>query len=163
MKRNRGFTLVELIVVMACLPMVIFFFWTVLNSTSQDTYTLNEKIEVQNSVTSLMNIIQQDVQEAKIFNITESSTGIIEITTGGEYRFGSGVVYVFDSGKKSVTRKNGSDVGVYNNIVDFSMEALSSGNKYGVNVSVVGGMKGLGETDKSRYSLSTSYYTRNTM
>lgn len=162
MKRNRGFTLVELIVVMACLPMVILFFWTVLNSTSQDTYTLNDKIEVQNGVTVLMNVIQQDVQEAKIFNITASSKGII-ITTGNEYQFGSGVVYEFNSTKKIVTRKNGDDVAEYNNIVDFSMDALNSGNKYGVNVSIVGGKKSLDEADKSRYSLSTSYYSRNTI
>lgn len=66
MKKNKGLTLVELIIVMACLGMVTLFFWTILSSSSEDAYTLTDKVMVQNSVTSLMNTIQKDVQEAKI-------------------------------------------------------------------------------------------------
>ena len=60
---------------MACLTGVLGFFWKILDSSSKDAYTINDKIEVQNSVTSLMNMIQQDTQEAPIVVVAENTYG----------------------------------------------------------------------------------------
>lgn len=160
-KENKGFTLVELIIVMACLGIVLIFFWTMLSSSSEDTSTITEKVEVQNSVTSLMNIIQQDVQEAKIYNISESEAGIVNIGSNA-YSF-SNVNYTFDSTKKTVTRETSEGSSVYNDIVSFSMERATGSSKYGVNVKITGGKKSISERDKSRYSLESMFYSRNTI
>ena len=158
MKRNKGFTLVELIIVMACLGMVTLFFWTVLDSSSKDSYTLNEKIIVQSSVTSLMNIVQQDVQEAKIFPISDTEKHIVDVDED-IYSFSS-IKYSFDKTSRTVTRTQGSSVSTYNDIAVFSMTAIKK-DKYGVEVKIIGGKTGDG-TDRTRYELNSTFYTRNT-
>lgn len=162
MKKNRGFTLVELVVVMAYLGVVTVFFWTILSSASKDSYTLNEKMEVQTSVTALMNIIEQDIQEAKIYNLSVTERGIIIVDNeNGVYELYD-IVYSFDKDKRTVTRTQGGTSGTYSDIVSFSMTPVS-GEKYGVEVSITGGKKADGGTlDKSRYSLNSTYYSRNT-
>jgi len=178
-KKNRGFTLVELILVMACIGLVLVFFWSILQSTSEDTYTINDKIAVQTSVTSLMNIIQKDIQEAKIVTIEENGTekGIVLID-GAKYIFNTynaaplvyndkTVVYEFDVGNRTVTRTEGSGnnaVSVYSDIADFSMTKVEGSSKYGIKVDIQGGKEPKdAEVDKSRYSLSSTYYARNTL
>lgn len=172
MKRNKGFTLVEIIVVLACLGAVTVFFWTILSSVSEDSYTINDKIVIQSSVTSLMNIIQKDVQEAKII-YTDSKKGIVEKkestdaeennSTKVNYEFAD-VTYVFSEKDKTVTRieKSGANA-TYSDIVSFSITAADNTEKYGVDVSIIGGRKAVGETDRLRYSLNSTYYTRNTI
>lgn len=161
MKKNKGFTLVELIVVAACLGLVTMFFWSILNSTSEDSYNINDKIAVQTNVTALMNVIQQDIQESKIIQLSENKKGILEADyTNNVYNF-SNVTYTFDKSNRVVTRSKGDEVGKYNDISDFVMEAIE-GEKYGAKVEIVGGKKAVDEFDKSRYTLSTTYYTRNT-
>ena len=162
MRRNKGFTLVEIIVVLACLGTVTVFFWTVLNSASKDSYTINDKIVIQSSVTSLMNIIQEDVQEAKIILTNSGKKGIVNIN-GTTYQFGD-ITYTFNEEKKTVTRieKSGANA-TYSDIVSFSITAADNTEKYGVDVSIIGGRKAVGETDRLRYSLNSTYYTRNTI
>ena len=180
MRKNRGFTLVELIIVMACLSMVTLFFWTILSSSSEDTYTINEKIEVQTSVTSLMNRIQKDIQEAELITVnSDIETGIIIKIEANRYIFNTNyasggisyetdtIEYLFDEENRTVTRNEGkssSSVGsVYYNIVSFEMTPVKK-DKYGAKVEIVGGRKPIDpeETDRSRYELSSTYYTRNT-
>ena len=161
-KKNKGFTLVELIVVLCCFTMVAAFFWAILNSSSEDSYTLTEKVEVQTSVTSLMNIIEQDIQEAKVYNLSATEKGIvIADEEAGTYEL-SDIVYSFDKDKRIVTRTQEGASVTYNDIVSFSMIPVS-GEKYGAKVSIVGGKEPEGDAlDKSRYTLSTTYYSRNT-
>ena len=180
MKQNKGFTLVELIIVLACLTGVLGFFWKILESSSKDAYTINEKMEVQNSVVSLMNTIQQDTQEAKIIQVA-ANTYVIFIATidsdmideNKRYEFGDTTnkkIYEFDANDKTVTRTviNGEDteIGTYDNIIGFEMTQPKESNKskYGVNVNIIGGKKDYrtSELDKSRYSLNSTFYTRNT-
>lgn len=161
MRKNKGFTLVELIIVMACLGVVLIFFWTMLSSSSEDTNSLTEKVEVQTSVTALMNIIQQDVQGAKIYNISESEVGIINV--GSDVYSFSDVNYTFDSQKNTVTREDSDGSSTYDSIVSFSMRKVAGGAKYGVDVEITGGKKPLTQTDKSRYSLESTFYARNTI
>ncbi len=177
MKQNKGFTLVEIVIVLACLVGVLAFFWKILESSSKDAYTINEKMEVQNSVASLMNIIQQDTQEAKIILISENTYGIFttpvnssKVYENKKYEFGNESnkrTYEFDSSNKTVTRISikGGDVetGTYYNIVGFSLKPINKPN-YGVEVDIIGGKKDYdtAELDKSRYSLNSTFYTRNT-
>jgi len=163
LKKNGGFTIVELIVVMACFGLVALFFWTMLSSSSEDTYTLTEKVEVQTSVTSLMNIIQKDIQEAKIVNLS-AEKGIVRVS-GDNYNFNNGgIVYTFEASKRTVTRTEGSSVSKYDDIIVFSMNPIK-GEKYGAEVKIIGGKKPINtdELDKSRYELRSTYYTRNTI
>ena len=163
MRRNKGFSLVELIIVMACLGFVILFFWNVLNSTSEDSYTIGHKIEVQNSVTSLMNQIEKDVQEAKIFSISADAKGIIVADNFNHfYKFAdtSDIEYEFDDENFFVTRTHGEESTVFNNITEFSMFPIEN-EKYGVEVKIVGNKEGK-TYEKTRYSLSSTFYTRNT-
>ena len=177
MKQNKGFTLIELVIVLACIVGVLALFWKILESSSKDAYTINEKIEVQNSVTSLMNTIQQDTQEAKIILVSENTFGIFTSPTNSnkvyedkEYEFGEGSnrkIYEFDASNKTVTRTNingaKTDTGVYYNIVGFSLKSINKPN-YGVEADIIGGKKDYdtSELDKSRYNLNSTFYTRNT-
>lgn len=164
MKRNKGLTLVEIIVVMACLGMVTLFFWSILNSSTEDNYTLTEKMEVQNSVTVLMNIIQQDIQEAKIYNIS-GQKGILDVSEEPTYKF-KDFEYIFDEDSRKVTKEI-DDIVVteYGDIIDFKLEKVENGSKYGVEVKITGGKKPMNYEglDKSRYSLNSTFYTRNTV
>ena len=164
MKKNKGFTLVELIIVMACLGMVTLFFWSILSSSSEDSYTLNEKMEVQNSVTMLMNIIEQDAKEAKIYNISATEKGILDDFYAPNYKFNN-IEYSFNESNNTVTRKKGSDISVYNNIISFSLIKAEDGEKYGVEVKIIGGKEPITYEglDKSRYTLNSTFYTRNTI
>lgn len=149
MKNNKGLTLVELIIVLACLGMVTLFFWSILGSSSEDAYTLTDKMMVQNSVTSLMNTIQKDVQEAKIV-ITKVKddkpiNGILvtQVEEDTLYIFNTvclssedeeeeiiyndnTIEYKFNEEERTVTRKQGKSenamVSKYTDIVSFSME-----------------------------------------
>ena len=89
MKKNNAFSLIELIFVVVCFGMVTAFFWVILESSSKDSYTLNDKVEVQTSVTSLMNIIQKDVQEAKLIRRDDEIPKKVVFTSvnNGEYKF----------------------------------------------------------------------------
>lgn len=187
MKNNKGFTLVELIIVASLLTMVTFFFWNILNSSSEDSYTLTEKVEVQNSVTTLMNTIQKDVQEAKIVQKNSEDDKRILIsrengdekcyifntylddTEGSAYYNQDTVEYTFNPKSMTVIRKKGTDdttdIAEYNNIIEFSLESIpDDNNKYGVKVNIRGGKKPISYEglDKSRYSLNSTFYTRNT-
>ena len=180
MKQNKGFTLVELIIVLACLTGVLGFFWKILESSSKDAYTINEKMEVQNSVTSLMNAIQKDTQEAKIMFISAENTYAIfvadesnsdKIYEDKEYEFGeesNKKIYEFDAANKTVTRTNTvgeiTTVGTYDNIIGFSLKPIVNKSKYGVEVDIIGGKKDYdsAEIDKSKYTLNSTFFTRNT-
>lgn len=164
MKKNRGFTLVEAIIVLASFSMVMLLIWTMLNSASEDTYTLNDKVEVQNSVTSLMNIIQQDIQEAKIYNIHSTNRGIIDDRTEDVYIFYNNLKYEFDKNRKMVIRSENGTAAEYHNIVEFEITPVDAEN-YGAKVSIVGGKKPIDDegVDKSRYTLNSTFYTRNTI
>ena len=158
LKKNKGFTLIELIIVLALLTGVLAFFWKILGSSSKDAYTINDKIEVQNSVTSLMNIIQQDVQEAKIVLVSDTKYGIFRTVASSDkiyedkvYEFGdtnNKKTYVFDSASRTLTRASEKKVNdtvnkesaVYNDIVGFSLEAVDKPN-YGAKVSIIGSKK----------------------
>ena len=160
MKKNEGFTLVEVIVVLVSLSLVTTFFWTILSSSSEDAYTISEKIEVQSITTSLMNIIQEDIQEAKIFQ-TENGKAIIE-KENGVYTLGKGVTYSFDATKHEVTRVEGEEKETYKYINTFSISPVKKDN-YGADVKIVGGKYPDNPTDKTRNTLSSTFYTRNTM
>lgn len=178
MKQNKGFTLVELIIVLACLTGVLGFFWKILESSSKDAYTINDKMEVQNSVTSLMNAIQKDTQEAKIILISETTYGIFSTSIDSDkiyedkkYEFGeesNKKIYEFDASNKTVTRTNtiGENVitGTYDNIIGFSLKSIVNKSKYGVEVDIIGGKKDYDSTeiDKSKYTLNSTFFTRNT-
>ena len=116
MKKNEGFTLVEVIVVLVSLSLVTTFFWTILSSSSEDAYTISEKIEVQSITTSLMNIIQGDVQEAKIFQ-TENGKAIIEKENG---------IFIFDKNDEEYDKLYVGDTGMLIIPVDYDEKA--SGN-----------------------------------
>ena len=173
MKNNKGITLIELIIVMACMGTVLLFFWTVLNSSSKDAYTITDKIDVQNSVAALMNIVQQDIQEANIFNASGEGKGIVSIVNGSyvvddeeyvlnSYKFNGGTIeYVFDEGKNAVTRKlNTGEIEEYNYIIEFSINPVTKEN-YGAEVRIVGS-KDNDEANRTRCELNASYFTRNT-
>ena len=176
MKNNKGITLVELIIVAACLSLVTMFFWTVLSSSSEDSYTINDKIEVQNNVTVLMNLLQADIQQASpkvsallgrgiFFDLQED----LYIINGAE-----GLVrYEFDEVNRTVKRiiklkENGeadtnSSAESFPNITEFLLEPMpESGDKLGAKVKIVGGKDPDNEVDRSRYELNSTYYTRNT-
>lgn len=160
MKKNEGFTLVEVIVVLVSLSLVTMFFWTILSSSSEDAYTISEKIEVQSITTALMNIIQEDIQEAKIFQ-TEDGETIIE-KENGVYTFGNGITYSFDITKHEVIRTEGEDVETYKYIATFSISSVKNDN-YGADVKIVGGKYPDNPADKTRNTLNSTFYTRNTM
>jgi len=146
--------------------MVTGFFWTMLNSSSEDAYTLNDKVAVQSSVTSLMNIIQQDVQEAKIMQIGDNTGeyGIMVSNANDEYKFGD-VIYTFDSANRKVIRVKDGSKSEYDYIYYFSMSNVEKETQkgYGVSVSIKGSKVLQGEElVRTRYDLSSTYYTRNT-
>ena len=128
---------------------------------------------VQSNVTALMNIIQQDVQEAKIYSVSGSKDGYGIFTGSGiPYKI-KDIEYWFDSSKSTVTRKNGTDEAVYNDIVEFTMSDPRNEpdsvdkDKYGIVVKIVGAKKKIINNvnqvvDKTRYSLNSTFYTRNT-
>lgn len=170
MRENKGLTLVELIIVMACISGVTLFFWTILNSASEDSYTINDKIEVQTGVTSLMNAIQQDIQEAKIYNISATERHIISVEEEElpdnkkiyTYSFAAGEFsYVFNESTRSVVRNQNGTSSTYYNIENFSITPIKK-EKYGAEVSILG-KKINDEANKSRYQLNSTFYTRNTL
>ena len=125
-----------------------------------------------------LNIIQKDIQEARIINISEDlDKGIvIEDSDENKYIFNTSygsdygdntIEYVFDAELRTVTRSKGKidtlDKAIYDDITAFSITAVM-GEKFGANIKIIGGKKPLdSEThDKSRYELNTTYYTRNT-
>lgn len=182
MKKNQAFTLVELIIVISVFSVVTLFFWQVLSSTSRDTSTITDKVEVQSGVTSLMNRIQKDIQEAipiqnekRIFikikdetvtiNGKEKLTRYYIINKRNEY-----IKYEFDDVNKNVKRTiveldgdleiiEESEIDQYDNIKEFIMIA----DGLGAQIKIVGGKNHESEVDKSRYELNSSYYTRNTV
>ena len=180
MKSNRGFTLVELIVVLTSLTAIAAFFWIVLDSSSKDSFTITNKVEVQSSVTSLMNVLQQDIQESfpKLdedgINSIFFNTGEDDVYVINDLRL---VRYEFDRENMRVTRitnineytgeaKAESVYDVYNNICDIKVEQVLDGS--GANITIYGGKKPIlteadkSVVDKARYELNSTYYTRNT-
>jgi len=176
LRKNSGFTLVELIIVLACLSMVTLFFWSILSSSSEDSYTLTDKVAVQSSVTSLMNIIEKDVQEARIITSVDTGDKWIVLIDGNKYVFNTAslagyndrtIEYVFDEANGIVTRSLGkedtTDKSVYRDIKEFSMSS-SVGEKYRVDVKIVGGKElDPSKHDKSRFELNSTFYSRNTI
>lgn len=174
LKRNKGFTIVEVIMVISCLSLVTLFFWSILSSSSEDSYTLTEKVEVQTNVTALMNQIEKDVQEAEIYSVSASSAGIMEEVDATTFKF-KNIEYSFDKENRVVTRteelEDGSEMLIYGDITELDMENVT-GNKYGVKVEIVGAKVIIENpdepanyevVDKTKYSLNSTYYTRNTL
>lgn len=170
LRRNRGITLVEVIIALGILGTITVFFWTILNSSSRDSYTITDKMYVQNSVAKLMNTIEQDIKEANIYDFPDNERGIITNSADNKiYVFSNdiddtnAIRYTFDSEKYTVEREKAGSSVTYDSIISFSMEQIM-GEKYGAKVDIIGGKDAEGEgLDKTRYSLSSTYYTRNTL
>lgn len=182
MKRNQAFTLVELIIVISVFSVVTLFFWQVIDSASKDTSTITDKVEVQSVVTTLMNRIQKDIQEAIPINgtknifvkIVDEKVTINEKEELIRYyiinkRDGC-IKYEFDNVNKNVKRAvveldgdldiiGEDEVSQYDNIKEFLMNQ----DGLGASIKIIGGKNHESEVDKSRYELNSSYYTRNTV
>lgn len=182
---NKGITLVELIVVLALILIVIPFAWDYMNSSLEDSATINNKVAVQSSVNALMTQLQRDIQEASrpINSNDEDYIGSKELGADNEGRLETGtegflirkpdrdgkkqsVLYEFyEDGKKVVvtsgldfedpTDTSESTVAEYNFIKDIKLKKVGEN---GVDVYI------RGELDsKSGYTLTNVYYTRNTI
>lgn len=190
MKGNRGFTLVELIVVVALMFIILPFAWNYINSSIEDSANINNKVAVQSSVNALMSQLQKDIQEAR-YPINPNKEDYIDVEDDGflickpRTSDESGniveqsVLYKFDEENRIVEVINGAKLiipgsgeteyeidisdattGRYDYIKEFSLEKVenSDGVNNGVKVEI------RGEIDqKSGYSLSNVYYTRNTI
>lgn len=190
MKGNRGVTLVELIIVVALMFIVLPFAWNYINSSIEDSANINNKVAVQSSVNALMSQLQKDIQEAR-YPINPNKEDYIDVEDDGflickpRTSDESGniveqsVLYKFDeenriveviNGVKLITPGSGeteyeidisdATTGRYDYIKEFTLEKVenSDGVNNGVKVEI------RGEIDqKSGYSLSNVYYTRNTI
>lgn len=180
MENNKGVTLVELIVVMALIFLVLPFAWDYINSSVQDNVTLNNKMAVQGSVNALMTQLQRDIQEARypINPLLDSSDNSVyrDVNKEGFLICKPGdtsVIYTFDEDEKKVYVKNNLKLNRNDFILDsiddtdaetleyqyidtFSLTLKEDGN--GVEVYIRGKID-----EKSGYTLTNTYYTRNTI
>lgn len=180
LKRNKGVTLIELIIVIGLIALIIPLYWYYINSSVEDDAVINDKILVQSSVNALMNQLQRDIQEAR--NPINPSSDYTTVKDDGflirkpesiEGKFQS-VLYKFDEdNNKVIVTYNlkltitGNNVEIndvespdkytseYNFIEDFS---LTKEGTDGVKVMIDGKI-----SNKSHYNLSNTYYTRNTI
>ncbi len=190
MRDNRGFTLVELIVVVALMFIILPFAWNYINSSIEDSANINNKMVVQSSVNSLMSQLQKDIQEArypinpntsKYTKVEENGFLICKPRTFDESGnfIDQNVLYKFDEENRIVEVMNGvqlitpgsgetdyeistdnATTGRYEYIKAFKLEKVYNSDKVnnGVKIEI------RGEIDqKSGYSLSNVYYTRNTI
>lgn len=173
--RNKGVTLIEVIVVVVLIFLVIPLFWNYINSSVEDNATINNKIAVQSTVNALMNRLQQDIQEARCpINPNTTEDEYMDIEDDG--------FLICKPENASVLYKLNKDTGVVTVYYDLSLlgkiengkvKNLELGNSETYNdinsITLTKiGEKGLkvnirGEIDsKSGYSLENTYYTRNT-
>lgn len=185
LRNNDGITMVELIIVMGLLAIILPFGWNYVNSGIEDNVTLNNKMMVQNSVNALMNQLQRDIQEAR-YPINPNVTEYIDVTNDGflickpngtddtgniVYQ---SVLYKFDDDENKVIVEFGLKLdspgpgetdydiiddnatkGEYNYIEEFSLTKIDNN---GIKVYIRGQID-----DKSGYTLTNTYYTRNTL
>lgn len=179
MKKNSGLTLVELMITISILAVVIGAVWWMLEDASTDTYTLTDKVDVQNSVTSLMNVLQRDIQQASIKPIDidgddeADKNSIFSNISENEWVINNNIKYKLDG--KTVTREANSETAIYYNIVDLEIKStsdelgnlgiMSSSDDLGAKIRIVGGKNATNadDTDKTRYEMNSTFYTRNTI
>ena len=174
---EKGVTLVELIVVVSLFFVVLPLIWYYINSSIEDSANINNKIVVQTSVNQLMNNMQKHIQEASL-PITTSGEDIDgEAAKIAEDGVGSGgsitlnkpnditVTYKYDPDTASVTYTMRDEDGVvdtaeFNYIVKFVVKRMENEQHKigGLYITAVGRID-----DKSNYTLTNEYYTRNTM
>lgn len=177
---EKGITMVEVIVVMALLFVILPILWDYMNSSLVDSANINNKIVVQTSVNQLMNNMQQHVQEASM-PITYTSSdlhGNAETEVDGSIVIrkpgGISVTYSYDSERAVVTYVKEDDEGEildraeFSNIVKFDVvrkwtEVISDGGIEtpkinGLSITITGRID-----EKSNYTLTNEYYTRNTI
>ena len=173
MRKNKGITIIEVIIVVASLSLVTMFFWTVLSSSTDDTSTITDKVEVQNSVIVLMNLLQSDVQQALPKISASGVNGIFYREQENLYIINGvdGLVrYEFDEDERTVKRivglteegevESDSAISEHINITEFLVTSTS--NSMGAEIRIVGGKNPNSEVDRSRYELNSTFYTRNT-
>lgn len=189
MKENRGVTLVELIIVVAVMFIILPFAWNYINSSIEDSANINNKVAVQSSVNTLISQLQKDIQEAR-YPINPNGEDYIDVKNDGflickPNAYDSGeiiyqnVLYKFDEENRRVDVINGvklippgsgeteyeidisdATTGRYDYIKTFNLEKVYNSDNVnnGIKVEI------RGEIDqKSGYSLSNVYYTRNTI
>lgn len=186
MKNNKGITLIELIVVLALIFLVLPFAWDYINSSLVESTTINNKNMVQSSVNALMTHVQRDIQEARC-PINPNSDTYVDVKTDGFLickpkieGTSQNVLYEFNEAEKKVVVKTGvevrspdprfgeteykveeDDVTVteYVYIKDFKLtKVMDIDVNNGVEVYIRGEID-----EKSGYTLTNTYYTRNTM
>jgi len=175
---EKGFTMVEVIVAVALFAIVMPLIWNYLNGAFVDSANINNKVAVQTTVNSLMNNIQKHVQEASN-PITDTPSDVsCKADTKGESGVGGSikilkpgniiVTYTYNNEAAAVEynmSRSGEqiDSGKFDNISEFVVEFKTvnvEGEEIpkGIKVTVVGKID-----DKSKYSLTNEYYTRNTI
>lgn len=182
MKNNKGITMIEVIVVIALLFIILPFSWDYINSSLEDNSTLNNKMMVQNSVNSLMNQLQRDIQEARC-PINPNVTNYIDVKEDGflickpngldegNHIVYQNVLYKFNESENKVVAefgleldgyrpdygiiRAGSTIGEYNYIKDISLDRVGDN---GIKVYIRGEID-----EKSGYTMTNTYYTRNTI
>jgi len=179
--RERGITLVEIIIVVALMFVVLPFAWDYINGAVQDQANVTNKNIVQTSVTQLMNNMQQQVQEASFPIMEKEDVGGLRGSAKTEESEGAGgsitlnkpdgvtAKYTYDEETATVSYELKDKVQLidsaeYGNISEFTVIPVltekDDGTKpiNGLNITIVGRID-----DKSSYSLTNEYYTRNTI
>jgi len=156
-RRNAGITLMEIIIVVALIGITVPIVTILIKNAFQNSNTMSDKVEVQTSVTALMNKFEQTIKEATIPVATNSfvNNSITIYKPKGE------VIFTFIPEDNTVTCEEKDSEGSiidktkYANIELIDVTLKSSG--YGALVEITGG------ENSSEYSLSNVYYSRNTI
>lgn len=141
--KNAGFTLVEVILVLALLAIVGTATGTYISDSFRDNNRLDEKVEIQNSVTALMNKIETSIKEADI-----------PVLVGNAHTYENKFIINGMNEDKEFELINNkvevSDGNIYENI---ERVTVTKKTERGAEIEVVG----LG----NKYSLKATYYSQN--
>lgn len=154
MKKEAGFTLVEILAVVVLLGLLLSLIWNVMVQNAFQQKRVENEIDVNDSAKALLNHISDVVME--------QNTPIVSKVNGVEYIKDTEYNGEFDSIefrdgkllKKESDNKYILDGKEYNYIKEVRIKISSTGR--GLTATVIG------DNDKAKVELSSTFYTRNT-
>lgn len=153
LKNQFGFTLLEMIIAIALLGLLSLAAGPQIVNAFRDSNKLQNKVEVQNSVTALMNKLETTIKTADV-PVFEGTVNSLDFTINRIKMNGDKVPVRFEyyaDTKKVNVYENGTLIREYMYIDEIKIE---SADEYGAEITIVG--------EDSQYTLNAAYYTRNT-
>ena len=149
MKREAGFTLVEILAVVVLLGLLLSLIWNVMLQNAFQQKRVQNEMNIQNSAKTLLNHIGDVVMVQNIPIVTEINSGA----------YNNGEEYVVES----LEFKNGQEIVKSGSVVNFDGKAYN----YIKSIKVTVENRSLsvvveGENDKAKVEFSNTFYTRNT-